>query len=195
MMKATVSGSFHRHMSAIYASVNELRAARVDVLSPSDPRIVDHLREFLFVASDRTRLKRQVQQRHFEAISNSDFLWLVCPDGYVGVSAAMEIGWAIRSSVPVYSIRRPNDVTLEDFVGVVPSINEAVTIAGSSACGQHATGSMLLDPDAAARAVVGAAEQSAAILTGRTTISADGATHQLRKHAKTVRDAVSALSR
>jgi hypothetical protein len=34
MLKATVSGSFHRHMPAIYGAVGDLRAAGVNVLSP-----------------------------------------------------------------------------------------------------------------------------------------------------------------
>ena len=49
-LKATVSGSFHRHMQSVYEAVGELRARNIDVLSPSDPRIVDSLGEFLFVA-------------------------------------------------------------------------------------------------------------------------------------------------
>ena len=170
MTRATVSGSFHRHMPAIYAAVGELRAARVDVLSPSDPRVVDHLREFLFVASDRTRLKKQVQQRHFEAISNSDFLWLVCPDGYVGVSAAMEIGWAVRSGVPVYSSMKPNDVTAEDFVTYVPSVQEAISIASTRPRSDSDSRPLLLDPSLGVRAVIRAAEETEAILTGRTKI-------------------------
>src|SRR5437879_2561345 len=67
MLKASVSGSFHRHMFGIYSAVNELRAFGIDVLSPSDPRVVDALGEFLFVASDRLRSIKLVQDRHFEA--------------------------------------------------------------------------------------------------------------------------------
>jgi len=84
MLTATVSGSFHRHLTAIYTAVGELREAGVDVLSPADPRVVDHIGEFLFVASDRLRSIHLVQDRHLECIANSSFLWLVAPDGYVG---------------------------------------------------------------------------------------------------------------
>jgi hypothetical protein len=60
MLRASVSGSFHRHMVAIYETVGELQENGVSVLSPSDPRVVDHVREFLFVASDKTRFKKEV---------------------------------------------------------------------------------------------------------------------------------------
>jgi hypothetical protein len=72
MLKATVSGSFHRHMQAIYQAVGTLREVGVDVLSPSDPRVVDHIGEFLFVASDKLRSIKLVQDRHLHPIRASD---------------------------------------------------------------------------------------------------------------------------
>src|SRR5271154_3580069 len=111
MLKATVSGSFHRHMPAIYKAVGSLREIGIDVLSPSDPRVVDHLGEFLFVASDKLRSIKLVQDRHFEAIRCSDFLWLVCPDGYVGPSASAEIGAAHVAKTPIYATHLPLDAT------------------------------------------------------------------------------------
>jgi hypothetical protein len=73
MLKATVSGSFHRHMAGIYEAVGQLRSRNIAVLSPSDPRVVDNIGEFLFVASDKLRSIRLVQDRHFEAMRASDF--------------------------------------------------------------------------------------------------------------------------
>ena len=100
-LKAAVSGSFHRHMQAISAAVHELASRSILVLSPADPRVVAAQGEFLFVSSDRVRSVRLVQDRHLEAIRAADFLWLVCPDGYVGQSASMEIGFAAAAGVPI----------------------------------------------------------------------------------------------
>src|SRR5436305_1073674 len=100
MLRATVSGSFHRHMPAIEAAVGELWAKGVEVLSPANPQVVDFRGEFLFVASDRLRSIKLVQDRHLEAIGQSDFVWLVCPDGYTGPSACLEIGYARCAGVP-----------------------------------------------------------------------------------------------
>ena len=72
-------------MDAIERDVGELRDAGVIVLSPSDPRVVDERNGFLFVASDRVRSVRLVQDRHLASIRESDMLWLVCPDGYESV--------------------------------------------------------------------------------------------------------------
>src|SRR6266478_4448073 len=103
MLTATVSGSFHRHMEAITKAVHELASLSVHVLSPADPRIVAFQGEFLFVASDPIRSVRLVQDRHLDCIRASSFLWLVCPDGYIGLSGAMEISAARENNVPVFS--------------------------------------------------------------------------------------------
>src|SRR5882724_10346453 len=127
MLKATVSGSFHRHMPAIYDAVGELRAAGVDVLSPSDPRVVDNLGDFLFVASDRLRSIKLVEDRHLEAIRASDFLWVVCPDGYTGPSTCMEIGAAFAANVPIFAASPALDITVSEYVTRVTDLGEAIT--------------------------------------------------------------------
>jgi hypothetical protein len=126
MLNATVSGSFHRHMEAITAAVHELASLSVRVLSPADPRVVSAQGEFLFVASDRVRSVRLVQDRHLECIRAADFLWLICPDGYVGQSASMEIGFAAGADVPIFATHPPSDFTLREYVTVVPSLSDAL---------------------------------------------------------------------
>ena len=102
-IKATVSGSFQRHLDYIQHAVDELKAQGVRVLSPEEPVIVDSLDGFVFVASDRHRSVRLVQDRHLASIADSDFLWLETSDGYVGQSAAFELGFAAATGVPTYS--------------------------------------------------------------------------------------------
>ena len=126
MTTATVSGSFHRHMTAIYEAVGELLDAGVNVISPSDPRIVGEEGDFLYVASDRYRSVRLVQDRHLQSIRASSFVWLVTPDGYVGASAAMELGFANAAGTPVFSLRSPCDDTLREYVTVVEGIRHAL---------------------------------------------------------------------
>ena len=113
-LKAAVSGSFHRHMAAIGAAVEELISRSIRVLSPADPRVVAAQGEFLFVASDRVRSVRLVQDRHLESIRAADFLWLVCPDGYAGQSASMEVGFAAAARVPIFATHAPGDLTLRE---------------------------------------------------------------------------------
>ena len=145
MLTVTVSGSFHRHLAAIYMAVGEFREAGITVLSPSDPRVIDHIGEFLFVASDRVRSIRLVQDRHLQCIGASAFLWLVAPDGYVGPSAAMEIGFAISAKTPVFSSNTPDDCTLRQYVKTIPSIKHAVSQVRTHSRTSH-TPNLLVDP-------------------------------------------------
>ena len=147
MLTAVVSGSFHRHMEAITTAVHELAALNVRVLSPADPRIVAQQGEFLFVASDRVRSVRLVQDRHLESIKAAHFLWLVCPDREVGQSACIEIGYAIREGVPIFSTRAPNDLTLREYVKIVPSLSAAVKMIEEISQPERPQG-ILIDPRA-----------------------------------------------
>lgn len=145
MIKAAVSGSFHRHLGEIQGAVFALRENGVAVLSPADPRVVDEFGEFLFVASDRLRVIRAVQSRHLRAIQAADFLWLVAPDGYVGQSASMEIGFAVAVGTPVLSVDAPNDLTLRQYVTIVPTLERAVERCSAAATPPRAH-SVLLEP-------------------------------------------------
>lgn len=166
MLKATVSGSFHRHMGAIYEAVGDLRVRGVDVLSPSDPRVVDHIGEFLFVASDRLRSIKLVQDRHLEAIRASDFLLVVCPDGYTGASTSGEIMAAAVLGVPVFSLHEASDVTLGCYVMKLPSL-EAVLARVSLRDAERGSSHVLLDPAGVVDDTIALLERLAPALTMR----------------------------
>jgi hypothetical protein len=147
MLTATVSGSFHRHMDAITSAVHELASLNVRVLSPADPRIVAQQGEFLFVASDPIRSVRLVQDRHLESIKAANFVWLVSPDGYVGQSASMEIGYAAAIGVPIFAAQLPTDLTLRQYVKLAPSLEAAVNMTRINPNRRRPDG-ILIDPRA-----------------------------------------------
>ena len=166
MLTATVSGSFHRHMEAISSAVYELASLSVRVLSPADPRVVAAQGEFLFVASDPVRSVRLVQDRHLESIRAANFLWLICPDGYVGQSASMEVGFAAGVGVPIFATRAPSDLTLREYVTIVPSLSEALRVVGANARPRHPEG-VLIDPHATIEEAHHILERIGAALTRR----------------------------
>lgn len=143
-LKAVVSGSFRRHMADIQDTVHTLVEMGVEVLSPADPRVVDEFGEFLFVASDRLRSIRGVQSRHLLALHEADFLWMVNPDGYIGQSASMELGFAVAIGKPIFSDTAPNDLTLRQYVTTVSALGEVPRAL--TAKQRSATGSILVDP-------------------------------------------------
>jgi hypothetical protein len=170
-LTATVSGSFRRSMGAVQEAVYALTDAGVHVLSPADPRVVAQLDDFLFVASDHLRAIKPVQNRHLSAIAASHFLWIAAPDGYIGVSAAMEIGYAVALGVPVYSSEPPADLTLKEYVQVVPGLNAAIALARSQQLHESFSENVLLDPIPA----IEAAHADLDLLAHHLTRSVDGA--------------------
>jgi len=163
-MAAAVSGSFHRHMETITAAVHELAALSIRVLSPADPRIVAAQGEFLFVASDPVRSVRLVQDRHLESIRGANFLWLVCPDGYVGQSASMEVGFAAAAGVPIFATRAPSDLTLREYVTIVPTLSEASRAVTAISWPRRPEG-VLIDPHASVEEAHDILERIEAALT------------------------------
>ena len=138
-------------MGAVQEVVEQFIDLGALVLSPADPRIVDQFGDFVFVASDHVRRIRTVQERHLAAIGASDLLWLVAPEGYVGQSAAMELGYAAARGIPVYSDEVPTDLTLRQWVTFVSAPSEALRLARASGEGrsfspEEAHGAVLLDP-------------------------------------------------
>ena len=59
---------------------------------------------------------RLLQDRHLASLCHSNFLWLICPDGYVGQSASLELGFAIARGLPIYAEHLPDDLTLRQYV-------------------------------------------------------------------------------
>lgn len=185
MLKATVSGSFHRHMTGIYDAVGELRCRGVDVLSPSDPRVVDHIGEFLFVASDRLRSIKLVQDRHLAAIRASDFLWVVCPDQYTGPSTCMEIGAAHAAGVPVFASAPALDITIGEYVKRVSGLAEAIALVSGRHRNLDSARSILLDPHAAVERSIDALSELRPYLLGSAGDGKRDAEQQMAK-AKTL---------
>jgi nucleoside 2-deoxyribosyltransferase len=84
--------------------------------------------EFVRDSAEKYVSVREIQNHHLTAIAQSDFVWLHAPKGYVGSSAALEIGFAIAHRIPVFSRHRPSDVTLQEYVRTVSSVYDALSL-------------------------------------------------------------------
>jgi hypothetical protein len=107
-----------------------------------------------------------VQDRHLESIRAASFLWLVCPDGHVGQSASLEVGYAIRDGVPIFATHTPSDLTLREYVTVVPTISEALGRVRINPRGRRSEG-LLIDPHASVEEAHNVLERIETALTGQ----------------------------
>ncbi len=57
-----------------------------------------------------------IEERLLAAMRDADFVWLFAPSGYVGLSAAFEIGNAHSLGIPVYTDEKPVDPLIEKMI-------------------------------------------------------------------------------
>ena len=119
-MKCAISGSFKKFYAEICQAYEIFEQNGISVLSPRKSTVVNPAEEFVILASDGVDASiKQIEDRHLEAISESDFLYLVNPRGYVGSSAAFEMGYAIDRNKRVYSLCKIEDMMLREYVTMV----------------------------------------------------------------------------
>ncbi len=114
-----ISGSFRRYFDGISAAVKEFESLGISVLSPKASTIINPGDEFAILASDDIHDPKTLEQRHLDAISAADALYLYNPAGYLGDSAKMELGWALAKGKPVFCKEPMTDATLTHFCGIV----------------------------------------------------------------------------
>jgi hypothetical protein len=126
VIKATLSGSFHRDPEGITRDYRELAHNQCQILSPRSLEFED--RSLLFVRHqiEKEDTIRTVETHHLQAIALSDFLWVHAPKGYIGTSGAFEIGYALSLGIPIFSNQEPEDPMLKSFITKVPSVFAAI---------------------------------------------------------------------
>ncbi len=114
----TLIGSFRKNPDSLGRLFENL-SSRYIVLSPTSIEWNNPGDEFVKANHDNDKSIKEIEGRHLSAIRNSDFVVLFAPDGYVGVSAALEIGFAHALGVPVVSTEKVKDQTLDAMIGGV----------------------------------------------------------------------------
>lgn len=115
-MKTTISGSFRKHLDEILEVIAVFEKNGIDVLSPQHRSPKNPGEEFVLFEGEQTSDPKELEEIHLNAIKNSDFLYVVDPEGYVGNSAIMEVGYAKALGKPIYSLEEPRGFILKFFV-------------------------------------------------------------------------------
>lgn len=124
-LTCAVSGSFRRFLDDVRSAIRELRALGVRVLSPPSTEVAGELDGFVMLKGDRGD-PSVIEQAHLQGIARSDFLYVVNPEGYIGRSASLEIGYALACSVPVFCSSNPSEEMMLGLVVVKQSLPELV---------------------------------------------------------------------
>lgn len=133
MYRATVSGSFRRHLREVQRALDELSDYQVQVLSPGGTVALGESEGFTFLATDPSLEPDITEAAHLRAIRRSDFLWVVCPDGRIGSSTGLEIGVAVGLGKQIFCRNTWQDdydglVIWNKYVQVVHDVPEALRL-------------------------------------------------------------------
>ena len=60
--------------------------------------------------------KKRLAMEHYEAIKRADVVYLITPNGYMGTSCKLELGYSIALNKPVYFSEPTNDLSLDCYV-------------------------------------------------------------------------------
>jgi NTP pyrophosphatase (non-canonical NTP hydrolase) len=116
-VRVTVSGSFRRHWNEVIGSIGAFRALGAEVVSPKSTEQEREETGFVYLKGERGR-PADIERDHLKAIASSDALYVVSPDGYLGPSTALEIGYGLALKVPIWSSNALRDVPHRSLVGV-----------------------------------------------------------------------------
>jgi NTP pyrophosphatase (non-canonical NTP hydrolase) len=119
--EVVLSGSYRKGFETLKSTYEEFRDLGCTILSPSSVSIVREEDGFVYMQGEEAETPEKIELRHLEAIQRASFVWLHTPEGYVGPTAALEVGFARAAGVPVYARRAPIDTVLQSFVRLVDS--------------------------------------------------------------------------
>jgi NTP pyrophosphatase (non-canonical NTP hydrolase) len=120
-LSAVLCGSFRRSPERLRECFATL-SAQFTILSPLSIDFVDPDAEFVRLPHELGQPENAIEELHLQALKSADLVWLHTPDGYVGTSAAMELGQAWALGVPVFAAERPADPVIAAKVAIVESI-------------------------------------------------------------------------
>ncbi len=121
-LKTVISGSFHRHPEKLWSIYQELTLAGCQVLSPFTLSFQSPDDDFVVGKGESWLTPLEIEKHHLTAISHADFVWLHVPDGYIGKSTALEIGYAVAKGIPLFSHTLPTEEPFRSFVSTYTSV-------------------------------------------------------------------------
>ncbi len=66
--------------------------------------------------ADSSTEKKRLAMEHYNAIDEADVVYLITPEGYMGTSCKLELGYAIAAQKPIYFSEPTKDPALDCYV-------------------------------------------------------------------------------
>jgi nucleoside 2-deoxyribosyltransferase len=127
-MRAVVCGSFRKGIEELRLLAQALKEAGCQILSPASFEFVGEDDGFVYLAGEVFSAPGWIERKYLLMILHADLVWLHAPNGYVGPSASLEIGFCYGRGIPIFSHNEVADVTIRTFVTQVQRISEALAM-------------------------------------------------------------------
>ncbi len=108
----TISGSFRKHLDYILEIKKQLEQKGTEVLSPRFTKPKNSGEKFVVYTGEEGLVPLELERHHLKSISESDALIVCDPEGYVGASALLEIGFANAISKRIIFVEKPEEFML-----------------------------------------------------------------------------------
>ena len=118
MGKKIVIGSSVKFRSLIKSVMKELENLGFNPLFPN----IDHSLENRDAALNIEE-KNKLAWEHYQAIEEADAVYFICPEGHMGTSCKIELGYALALKKPIYFSEPTKDIALDGYVKKFISLN------------------------------------------------------------------------
>ncbi|MCX5854610.1 MAG: nucleoside 2-deoxyribosyltransferase, partial [Deltaproteobacteria bacterium] len=125
-----ISGSFRRNYSNIIKLLKMITCTKkITVLSPAESRVINSNADFVLLESDSKEASiKEIEDKHLDAIKQADFLVVSVPDGKLGYSTLIEMGFAIAFDKPIYCIGEVHDTMISQYVTTLSEGRDLINI-------------------------------------------------------------------
>jgi hypothetical protein len=110
-IRVAIIGSFRKHYSEILLAIEAFASAGCEVSSPASSWVLNADAEFVRLASDAAeRADVEIEVETLDRILNSDVVFVVAPEGYVGRTTCYEIGRVHERGIRTFYSSTPLDL-------------------------------------------------------------------------------------
>lgn len=124
--KVVICGSYHRDLDGLKKLFRELEITGCRILSPLSVDFINGSDSVVKLDSESKFNILELEKYHLRAIDEADLVWLHCPNGYVGISAAFEIGYCKAINKPVFCKQTPEDEMIASLISLSGSVFDSL---------------------------------------------------------------------
>lgn len=111
--KISIIGSYRRNIDIMTNIKEKLNSFDVSVVLPISGNVIDRNEKFVRLEENNTSLDDfAIQNDAIKAILESDAIYVVCHNGYIGNTTCYEIGWIASNKKPIAFSEMPIDLPI-----------------------------------------------------------------------------------